>query len=354
MRTKTSFWLTLRSCCFVTAALMIAACSGPETKPDSVVNPSSRIVKFDPARADNELGRNEHFVVIMALPDDTSRSLAERYYRDSSLYWLIEDANPGLIIETGAEVIVPLNHVAPLGVSTDRVQSVPILAYHGFGDGDGKLTISSSKFEEQMEYLLLNDYRVITLAQFIAFLEGQGAIPERSVMITIDDGHASTYHIAFPILQKYGFPATVFPYAEYISNGGVSWGQLLEMERSGLIDVQLHSQSHADLTVREQGESLPELRKRLEREIQLPMQLFRERLDSDPYTMAYPYGATNEHVVERWQSPCFWLQPLARFALLISIRFVNLLLSITPSWQLPTDRLQSYGSRCANGKSLMH
>jgi len=302
MRTETAFRYFLRLLSALGLTIVITACNTSQNRSTDNAQSNTRIGKVEPNRSSRELGRNEHFVVVLTQDGDNARSLAEEYYQDESLYWLIEDANAGTVIEADTELVIPLSHFDPLGVDTDQVQLVPILAYHSFGSGQGKLTVSRKDFEAQMEYLLINDYRVIALDDFIAFLEGQGAIPERSVMITIDDGHISTFEIAYPILQKFGYPATVFPYSEYIGNGGLSWQQLREMEQSGLISVQPHSHSHADLTIRQTDESLPELRKRLEREIQLPMQLFREQLSSDPYTLAYPYGATNEYVVEEVQN----------------------------------------------------
>lgn len=262
----------------------------PETDIDSNRSATSKLI-----------GKNSHFAIVLPGTGDSSKTLAKQYYNDAGLYWRIEDANPDVPVVPGAEVVIPLKESNHTGVESDRLNTVAILAYHRFGSGNGRLTTSKQQFEDQMQYLAANNFRVIDLQHFFEFLAGNRSIPKRAVMITIDDGHPSTYDVAYPILKAYDHPATVFPYSEYIGHGGLSWEQLREMEESGLVTVQLHSVTHANLTEREPGESLLAMRKRLQREISRPKELFSEQLSSKPFVLAYPYGATNAVVVEEVQ-----------------------------------------------------
>ena len=85
-----------------------------------------------------------------------------------------------------------------------------------------------------MEYLARNGYRVIPLAQLARFLDGKEPLPRKSVVITIDDGYRSTYEIAYPILKKYGFPATVFLYSDFVGAAdAMTWAQMKEMVALG-------------------------------------------------------------------------------------------------------------------------
>ena len=54
------------------------------------------------------------------------------------------------------------------------------------------------------------------MARLARFLAGKEALPTKTVVITIDDGYRATYEIAFPILRKHGFPATVFLYSDFV------------------------------------------------------------------------------------------------------------------------------------------
>lgn len=276
--------------------LVLYGCSTTSTPPPEPV-PTTRSAESE----QTILGRNDHYVVLLADRNDSWSSLAEQFYGDAGQYWRIEDANYDVTLNAGQEVVVPLKDSSRPGVEAHSVDAVSILAYHSFGNGKGRLTISREQLESQMQYLLTNNYRVITLDHFFDFLASKRSIPKRAVLITIDDGHPSTYEIAFPVLKRYGYAATVFPYSDYIGQGGLSWAQLREMQASGLIDIQLHSETHADLTQRLPNETLPQMRKRLAQEISGPKALFEQRLESQPYVLAYPYGAANQYVVEEVQ-----------------------------------------------------
>jgi peptidoglycan/xylan/chitin deacetylase (PgdA/CDA1 family) len=118
------------------------------------------------------------------------------------------------------------------------------------------------------------------------------------VVLTIDDGYRSVYEIAYPVLKKYQYPATVFIYSDYIANGGLSWDQMKEMEASGLFSFQPHSKTHDNLTVMLDVETVDDYKARLVDEIRVPGQLLGKRMKTEVFGYAYPFGAVNRHVVE--------------------------------------------------------
>ena len=244
------------------------------------------------------LGQNDDYLVLQAGSNATPSSLAAAYLGDPKLDWRIEDANQGAAIKAGQYLVIPLKPSNPTGVFSDGFQTVPILSYHRFGAGNGKLTVAKRQFEEQMRYLKTNGYRVIPLQQVFAFLRGEAEIPRRSVVLTIDDGYRSVYHIAFPILKKYEFPATIFIYTDYIGNGGLNWRQMSEMEASGLITFQGHSKTDDNRTVRLGSESMEDYKKRLVDEVGVPTRLLGKRMQSPQLSFAYPFGAVNQPVVD--------------------------------------------------------
>ena len=136
----------------------------------------------------------------------------------------------------------------PIGrVKADGYQLVPILCYHDFGKKSrGPIQLTAKEFQEQMEYLKKSGFKVITLESFFNFINMQEGLPEKSVVITIDDGWRFVYTIAYPILKRYGFPATLFIYTDFISNhspAALTWEMIKEMSENG-IDIQAHSKSH--------------------------------------------------------------------------------------------------------------
>ena len=65
-------------------------------------------------------------------------------------------------------------------------------------------------FARQMAYLHWLGYKVIALEEALNGLFGGGTLPDRSVVLTFDDGYENFNEYAFPVLKRYGFPATVF------------------------------------------------------------------------------------------------------------------------------------------------
>jgi peptidoglycan/xylan/chitin deacetylase (PgdA/CDA1 family) len=196
-------------------------------------------------------------------------------------------------------VVIPLRIRNALGVYASGYQTIPILCYHRFGPRATKLNVAPAAFEAQMEYLARNGYTVITLKRLARFLEGTEPLPAKTVAITIDDGYRSTYEIAYPILRKFGFPATVFLYTDFVgASDAMTWPQMKEMEASGLIDIQPHSKSHANLALRLPGETEAKYKERIKREVDMPVAVLRDRLGDGSFTYAYPYGDVNEWVVD--------------------------------------------------------
>jgi peptidoglycan/xylan/chitin deacetylase (PgdA/CDA1 family) len=98
--------------------------------------------------------------------------------------------------------------------SSWRSRRLLILAYHGIALDDEhrwnpELFISAGEFESRLEHLRRNEYRVWPLSSGLKHLY-DGTLPEKSVVITVDDGNYDFYAKGFPLLQRYGFPATVY------------------------------------------------------------------------------------------------------------------------------------------------
>ena len=275
---------TLYSIAIAIATILVGSgCSLMETR--IVGNSGSRVI-----------ARSGDYIVLRVGTED-AHALAARYLGDEDRYWQIEDANPPGAIGPGAEIIIPLQQGNTTAVDMQGYQTVPVLCYHRFGDRGTKMTISVSRFREQMQYLKDKGYRVIPLQDLIAFLKGERQIPQRAVVLTVDDGHRSIYESAFPVLKEFGFPATLFLYTDYINNGGLNWDQLIEMIGSGLITVQPHSKTHDNLTLKVNGETQQEYLRRVGQEVRFPKQRLAEQLPGVPVAYAYPFGDANDEVV---------------------------------------------------------
>lgn len=125
---------------------------------------------------------------------------------------------------------------------------VSILVYHRFGPTVAdSMTTRTAIFAQQLAWLEAHGYRIVPLRDVLGRLHaGQSPADGPSIVMTVDDGHRSVYTELFPLIQKYRFPVTLFIYPSAISNASyaMTWEQLAEMSRSGLVDVQSHTLWH--------------------------------------------------------------------------------------------------------------
>ncbi len=113
-----------------------------------------------------------------------------------------------------------------------------VIMYHRFDEPKYPSTnIALDQFEAHLKFLSENGYSVLPLGEIVSRLQSGEGVPDRTVAITIDDAYLSVYEKAWPLLQKYGFPFTLFVATEPIDRrlrGYMSWEQLREMQAAGM------------------------------------------------------------------------------------------------------------------------
>lgn len=248
-------------------------------------------------------GSGERVLVYVPRAGDSFAGIAARFLGQASEAWQVAEANESSAAPApGQPLIVPLVPRNPLGISAAGIQTVTVLCYHRLGPGQSKMVVSPERFEEQMNHLAANGYRVVRLSDLQAFMDGERALPARSVVITFDDGYESMYRHAFPVLQRLGFPATMFVYSDFIgARDALTWPQMEEMVRSGLVDLQAHSKTHRNLAERQPGESDEAYRRALDQELQAPRKVLEDRLAALGVRVrqfAYPFGSANAAVLD--------------------------------------------------------
>ena len=95
------------------------------------------------------------------------------------------------------------------------MQIPPVLLYHKIDYPTADVRIkgaftSPRVFERQLAYLHRSGFEFLTASELLTRLLNQGLFPPKTVAITFDDGWKDNYVNAFPILRKYGVPATIF------------------------------------------------------------------------------------------------------------------------------------------------
>src|SRR3989344_1514259 len=98
--------------------------------------------------------------------------------------------------------------------SSRTARALPVLVYHSIGQ-EGEYSISEDQFAAQMEALYDAGWRTITLGQFEAFMNQGQPLPERSFLLTFDDGAKESYYPVDPVLSVLGYNAVSFILPKY-------------------------------------------------------------------------------------------------------------------------------------------
>lgn len=184
--------------------------------------------------------------------------------------------------------------LSSLALADDEDLRVPILLYHKF-DAEMKdfTTVSNARLEQQLQELSTHGYQVIPLRDLVDYQLGKrNALPEKAVVITVDDGYRSVYDVLYPLLQHYHFPATLFIYPAAISKASwaLSWEQLQTMQQSGLVDVEVHTYTHPDFALEKQRMSADVYRQFVHGELTLARQVLESHLGKKMDLIAWPFG----------------------------------------------------------------
>lgn len=172
-----------------------------------------------------------------------------------------------LIIVVGTPILFIAAWAIYAFVLESRKDRVTALLYHHFTSATDtayqevsnylpSYFCDDTAFEEQMNYLAQEGYTTISLDEFVAFQDGKKPLPPKPLILTFDDGFASNYLYAFPILKKYGMKATIFvtldPDCENFKKYSkvdrpLTHEEIREMSRHG-ISIESHGMTHRYLS----------------------------------------------------------------------------------------------------------
>ncbi|MFJ9041339.1 polysaccharide deacetylase family protein [Streptomyces sp. NPDC102406] len=177
---------------------------------------------------------------------------------------------------------------------------VPVLMYHAVADEPSAatrgLSVSPGQFAEQMRILADRRCTALTTAELAAAWRGGGALPDRPVLITFDDGYEGVHRHALPVLAGHGFAATLFVSTgwlrgPYDTGGGLDtmldWDQVRALAAQG-VEIGGHSHTHPQL------DQLDD--RAMEFELRHCTELVAGELGSRPVSFAYPYGHSDRRV----------------------------------------------------------
>jgi peptidoglycan/xylan/chitin deacetylase (PgdA/CDA1 family) len=168
-----------------------------------------------------------------------------------------------------------------------------ILMYHAIGATDerpSRYVVPVRRLEQQLRLLVRLGFRVVPLEEMVEALR-DGRVPRRAVALTFDDGHLDNRTLAYPLLVRFGLPATFFIVSR---RSGNDWSRsapldgrpLLRVDQlrelAPLVTIGAHTRTHPALTslsLESAKEEIAGSRADLEEALGVPVTFF-----------AYPYG----------------------------------------------------------------
>lgn len=187
--------------------------------------------------------------------------------------------------------------------------ALPIIMYHSVCVNtkvDSEYYMTPEAFEEDMKYLCSHGYKSVFLADAVRYVKNGTPLPEKPVIISIDDGYYNVLENVLPVLEKYGMKANVNivgEYADEYSENGIknaaysylSWESVKELADSGRIETGSHTYAMHRLSPRKgcsrmATESAEHYKKALTDDLTALNTKLKENCGIDCKVFAYPYG----------------------------------------------------------------
>lgn len=187
------------------------------------------------------------------------------------------------------------------------MRKIQILMYHQVGNFPAMTTHRATycdyrRFARQMAYLKIMKYRVLTMGEVVQCVQGKRDIPHKAVALTFDDAYENFYEYAFPVLEKYSFPATVYAISNFLGKPAswlaldnhltpplMSGERLRHIQKRGM-EIGSHSATHIRL-----AEQSPE---RVQEELIHSKKTLEDVLGTPVKHFCYPYGSHDIRIVK--------------------------------------------------------
>lgn len=177
---------------------------------------------------------------------------------------------------------------------------LPIIMYHYvefISDPNdhvkNSLTINPYLFENQIKTFVEAGFKTYFAKEIPEILDGKidSFDPDKSVVLTFDDGYEDFYDYVLPILKKYNVKATQYIIYDYIGRKGfLNEKEIHELVKSGLVEIGSHTLDHAYLKNEASSSAqiqIDESKTLLEKRFGIPIETF-----------AYPYGAFSQNTLD--------------------------------------------------------
>ena len=187
-------------------------------------------------------------------------------------------------------LIIYLN-ISPSYASNIKNSAV-VFMYHKFGISKYPSTnITINQLNEHIKEFSKEKYSLKSLEFIVDTIINDGILPLNTIGISVDDADKSFYTTAWPKFKEKGIPVTLFINTSTIHNNSknyLSWDQIRELRDEG-VTIGAHSHNHFHM---------PDLsEEEIKSEIEKSNKIFLSELKKIPSLFAFPYGETNEKII---------------------------------------------------------
>jgi len=169
-----------------------------------------------------------------------------------------------------------------------------VLCYHRF-DENKPFSVSIEYFEKQIKYMLDNGYNIVSPETLASYIK-QKNIPDKTVLITIDDGWRSSMR-AFRVLKKFDVPFTLFLAMQYVGAVGsscLSMEDISELKTYSKVTFGNHSYGHSTRLAQAGSEQSAAF---IRNDVKKSVERFKEVFGTETKFFAYPFGMSSDTYV---------------------------------------------------------
>lgn len=195
---------------------------------------------------------------------------------------------------------------------------LPIIMYHNVLPRTklhGSIYVTPREFENDLKYIEEKEYASITMQDLIEYVYRDGSLPEKPIMITLDDGYLNNYVYVHPLLKKHNMKAVLSIIgkstddftrlqSDNLEYSHATWDQVNEMLQSGFFEIQnhsynLHEMSHGRVGSKMcKGEPYIHYEQLLMNDIGRLQKQITEKIGVTPTTFTYPFGSISKESVD--------------------------------------------------------
>lgn len=198
---------------------------------------------------------------------------------------------------------------------SDKPIFLPVIMYHSVCQkSPNEYVVTPEQAESDLLWLKKNGYETVTAQELVDYTSGKGELPEKPVMITLDDGFYNNLSEFLPLLEKYDMSAIISVVGKYTSDNAaadphvtnysyLTWEDISSLLNSGRIEIGNHTYDMHSINKGRRGcaklsyETNEEYAEKFTADIGLLQTELHMNTGASPITFAYPFGSLSRESI---------------------------------------------------------